>query len=138
MRLWYLAGDVRGHGWRGFGVDVGILRDEARVVGGDTAEAVGTSWRRMCQAAVATGRTGWVSLRASRWTRGTTVGAVHTAAGWGRHSRHKGHRRVGVEGMEVGIRMVWALMNHAVDFKKVWMAKMMVQKHEKIRMDIWR
>lgn len=37
----YLAGDVGGHGRRGLGVGVGILGDEARVVGGDAAESVG-------------------------------------------------------------------------------------------------
>lgn len=39
----YLAGDVRGHGRRRLGVSVGILGDEARVVGGDAAEPMGSS-----------------------------------------------------------------------------------------------
>lgn len=39
----YLAGDVRGHGRRWLGVGVGILGDEARVVGGDAAEPMGSS-----------------------------------------------------------------------------------------------
>lgn len=81
-QMWcYLAGDVWGHGWGGLGVDVGVLRDKAGVVGGDAAEAVSTPQWRLGQAAVATGWTGWVSLRASRGARGATVGAVHTAAG---------------------------------------------------------
>lgn len=37
----YLAGDVRGHGWRRLWQRVGVLGHEARVVGGDAAEPVG-------------------------------------------------------------------------------------------------
>lgn len=58
------------------------------------------------------------------------MGAVHTAAGRGRHSRHRGHRQVGVVGIEVvvGFRMVCVLMSHAMDFKKE-RANRMVQRH---------
>lgn len=52
----YLAGDVRGHGGRRFGVS-SILGDEAGVVGGDAGEA-GGGGRGLCQAAVAIGGTG--------------------------------------------------------------------------------
>lgn len=41
VRHLYLASDVRGHGRGGLGVDVCILGHEARIVGGDAAEAVG-------------------------------------------------------------------------------------------------
>lgn len=52
----YLAGDVRGHWGRRFGVS-SILGDEAGVVGGDAGEA-GGGGRGLCQAAVAIGGTG--------------------------------------------------------------------------------
>lgn len=41
-RDFYLAGDVRGHGGRWFGVRVGVLGDKARVVRGDAAEPMGS------------------------------------------------------------------------------------------------
>lgn len=54
-RISYLTGDVRGH-WRGrLGIDVSILGHEARIVGGNTAEAVGCNapwwWRLLRHAA---------------------------------------------------------------------------------------
>lgn len=51
----YLASNVRRHGRGGFGVDVCILGYEARIVGGDAAESVGSNtprwWGLMWQAA---------------------------------------------------------------------------------------
>lgn len=60
VRHLYLARDVRGHGRGRLGIDVCILGHEARIMGGDTAEAVrgDAPWRRRLvwqAAAVATG-----------------------------------------------------------------------------------
>lgn len=111
VRHFYLASDVWRHGRGGLGVDVCILRHEARVVGGDAAEAVSGDaprWRRLVRqtAAVAIGGggwwSGWVGLGASTtatnttttaspwWTGGTTVGAVDAAAGGWKVQRSKG------------------------------------------------
>lgn len=45
----YLAGDIRGHGWRRLRMGVGILWDEARVVGGDAAEPMSSRWGHLKQ-----------------------------------------------------------------------------------------
>lgn len=126
MRHLYLTSDVWGHRWGWLGVDVGILGHEARIMWGDTAEAVGSNaprwWRLVRQAAaVATGGGGWwggrvgqgasatnTTTTTSPWrTGGTTVGAVYTAVGGGRcRGEGRGQSDGGVRNVEVMIPSV--------------------------------